>query len=74
LCTVRFLGTFLSDLTETPSVVVHNLAHQLGIADATGWESYAESKTESRHRQFIRKQDGYEDLFQSQKPFFLIRQ
>jgi TnpA family transposase len=74
LCTVRFLGTFLSDLTETPSVVVHNLAHQLGISDATGWESYAESKTESRHRQFIRKQYGYEDFFQSQKPFFLIRQ
>ena len=74
LCTAHFLGTFLSDLTATPAIVVNNLAHQLGIVDTTGWESYAESKTESRHRQLIRKQYGYEDFFQSQKPFFLVRQ
>lgn len=74
LCTARFLGTFLSDLTETPPGVVDYLAQQLSIEDTTGWEAYAESKTASRHRQFIRERYGYEDFHQSQRPFFLLRQ
>jgi len=74
LCTARFLGTFLSDLTETPSGVVNYLARQLNIEDTAGWEAYAESKTESRHRQFIREQYGYEDFHRSQRPFSLLRQ
>ncbi|HUM71999.1 MAG TPA: DUF4158 domain-containing protein [Chloroflexota bacterium] len=70
----RFLGTFLSDLTETPPGVVSYLARQLEIENTTGWEAYAESKTASRHRQFIRERYGYEDFHQSQRPFFLLRQ
>ena len=30
LCTVRFLGTFLSDPLAVPRLVVHHLARQLG--------------------------------------------
>ena len=30
LCTVRFLGTFLSDLTKTPATVVNNLVASTG--------------------------------------------
>jgi hypothetical protein len=33
LCTMRFLGTFLSDPLAVPRLVVHHLARQLGIDD-----------------------------------------
>lgn len=74
LGTARFLGTFLSDLTETPPGVVDHLARQLNIEDSAGWEVYARNKTASRHRQIIREQYGYEDFHQSQRPFLLLRQ
>ncbi len=32
LCTVRFLGCFLIDLTETPPAIVEHLAKQLGLS------------------------------------------
>jgi len=33
LCTLRFLGTFLTDPTDVPGVVVRTLCHQLGLKD-----------------------------------------
>ena len=74
LCTVRFLGCFLIDLTETPPVVVEHLATQLDLNDTGNWKTYATSKTQSRHRQFIRDHYGYEDFHQSWQPFSLMRQ
>jgi hypothetical protein len=74
LCTVRFLGCFLSDLTEIPPVVVEYLATQLSLNAAREWKTYAESKTQSRHRQFIRDHYGYEDFHQSWQLFSLMRQ
>jgi TnpA family transposase len=74
LCTVRFLGCFLSDLTETPPVVVEYLATQLSLNATGDWKTYVASKTQSRHRQFIRDRYGYEEFHQSWQPFSLMRQ
>jgi hypothetical protein len=43
LCAVRFLGCFLSNLAQTPSVVVDYLAQQLEMPDLQGWDLYAVS-------------------------------
>jgi len=58
---VRFLGNFLSDWSETPVAVITHLAQQLRIESAT-WPDYISSKTQSRHRQFIREHYGYEEF------------
>jgi hypothetical protein len=33
LCTVRFLGTFLSNLADVPNVVLRSLSNQLAVSD-----------------------------------------
>src|SRR5215510_10571063 len=48
LCTVRFLGTFLSDLTDVPTGVVKHLAAQLGIDDLTCLSRYRDRPTTQR--------------------------
>jgi len=74
LCTVRFLGNFLSDWSETPPVVLAYLARQLQVGDTMVWQrDYLGSKTQKRHRQFIREHYGYEEFHRSQKTFTLLR-
>jgi TnpA family transposase len=73
VCTVRFLGNFIRDLTETPCNAVAYLARQLEIEDPEGWQKYVGSKTQTRHRQLIRESYGYEDFHSSPKTFALIR-
>lgn len=74
LCTVRFLGNFLSDWTETPPAALAHLARQLQIEDTETWERhYLGSKTQKRHRQIIREHYGYEEFHRSQKTFTLLR-
>ena len=74
LGTVRFLGNFLGDWSETPSVVLAYLTRQLHVKDAVVWQrDYLGSKTQKRHRQFIREHYGYEEFHRSQKTFALLR-
>jgi hypothetical protein len=71
LGTTRFLGTFLSDLTEVPDNVVEYMARQLDVAVSL-WPAYSE-RSQRRHKKKIRELYGFEDFHQSQKLFFLLR-
>ncbi|HAM21353.1 MAG TPA: Tn3 family transposase, partial [Actinobacteria bacterium] len=62
LSTVRFLGTFLSDPTEVPSVVVVTLAQRLNIADAGCLDRYIEGKARWHHTTEIRQTYGYREF------------
>jgi len=44
LCSVRFLGTFLTDPTEVPKVVIDYLATQLNIDNSTSLIQYRNSE------------------------------
>ena len=63
LCTVRFLGTFLTEPTDVPSSVVAYLAQQLSIAEIDCLPRYLERETTSReHAGEIQKLYGYQDF------------
>jgi hypothetical protein len=55
LGTVRFLGTFLADLTEVPSGVVAYLARQLGVAATGGLKRHAAGEMRRDHAAEIRR-------------------
>jgi hypothetical protein len=63
LCTVRFLGTFLSDPTDVPPSVVAYLAKQLSISEMDCLPHYLERETTHReHAGEIQKLYGYQDF------------
>ena len=62
LGTVRFLGTFLADQTDVPTVVVDHLAAQLGIADPSALKGYGETAMRFKHAAAIRERVGYSDF------------
>ncbi len=73
LCTVRFLGTFLSDPTDVPTVVVDYLATQLGISEPTSLELYRTSETRWEHTARIRQRYGYQDFSSQPEHWRLVR-
>lgn len=63
LTTVRFLGTFLADPIDVPSVVVEYLAGQLDIEDASCVKGYLKrDQTRLEHRWEISQVDGWHDF------------
>jgi len=63
LCTLRFLGTFLIDPTDVPSVVVRTLCDQLGIRDPSVLVRYLEREpTRFTHQRQIRNRLGYKEF------------
>ncbi len=63
LCTLRFLGTFLTDPTDVPSLVVQTLCHQLGLKDPRVLPRYLEREpTRFAHQRQIRKRLGYKEF------------
>ena len=55
LCTARFLGMFLEDLSSVPTGILAVLAQQLDIAPATGFTKYATGQTRWDHTTEIRQ-------------------
>jgi hypothetical protein len=73
LCTVRFLGTFLSDPTDAPIVVINYLAIQLEISDVASLALYRTSETRWEHTALIRQQYGYRDFNSQPEHWRLVR-
>jgi TnpA family transposase len=62
LGTVRFLGTFLDDPTQTPSVVIAAMARQLGKSSTPDLDAYRDGRQRWRHAVIIRRHYGFRDL------------
>ncbi|WTD54845.1 Tn3 family transposase [Streptosporangium sp. NBC_01639] len=71
LGTVRFLGTFLSDPTDAPAVVVDYVAEQLGL-DPADLKGYGEKEARWDHQKLIRQAHGYTS-FEFEQWFGLAR-
>ena len=73
LCTVRFIGTFLSDPTNVPTAVIIFLAKQLGINDTSILERYRNSETRWKHTALIKQSYGYQDFHSQPFHWRLVR-
>jgi TnpA family transposase len=73
LSAVRFLGTFLADLTEVPPGIADHLGRQLGIADAGGLRRYAAGEKRWDHAAEIRRRYGYRDFHEGSAAADLAR-
>ncbi|TMD59654.1 MAG: DUF4158 domain-containing protein [Chloroflexi bacterium] len=73
LCTVRFLGTFLSDPTDVPHNVVLQLSSQLNIADLTVLSRYREGEMRYDHVHEIMAEYGYQDFSSQPEHFRFLR-
>jgi TnpA family transposase len=73
LCTARFLGTFLEDLTSVPTGILAVLARQLGIVQATSFTKYATGQTRWDHTTEIRQLYSYRDFSDGVSQFRLNR-
>ena len=62
LCTIRFLGTFLEEPRDVPSVVVNYVAHQLAIDNPSSHVQYCAGEQRWEHAAPIRARCGYQDF------------
>jgi len=63
LATVRFLGTFLTDITDVPPSVIERIASQINITDYKNClTAYQNSEQRWRHTVEIRSRNGYREF------------
>lgn len=62
LTTVRFLGTFIEDISSAPPSVIAVLAKQLNVMDVACLTEYRCSKQHWRHMTEIRQRYGYREF------------
>nr|WP_246581061.1 Tn3 family transposase [Deinococcus aestuarii] len=72
LCTLRFLGCFLTQPLDVPGSVIRTLAAQLGVTPATLPMYLDREPTRHEHQRLIRRVLGYQD-FEGVEVFSLIR-
>jgi len=73
LCTARFLGTFLEDLSDVPAGVINCLARQLQIEQFSCFFHYSDSETRWDHAAEIRQHCGFRDFSEPAAQFRLNR-
>lgn len=73
LCTVRFLGTFLTDPMDVPEVVVNYLSSQLVINNTRCLEQYQNSETKWEHTALIKQRYGYREFHSQPEHWKLVR-
>lgn len=73
LSSVRFLGTFLENLLETPPGVISCLAHQLHIRQPECFVSYCASEVRWDHAAEIRRHYSFRDFSDAAAQFRLNR-
>ena len=73
LCTARFLGTFLEDLSDVPAGVINCLARQLQIEQLSCFFHYSDSETRWDHAAEIRQHCGFCDFGEPAAQFRLNR-
>jgi hypothetical protein len=73
LTTVRFLGTFLDDLTTLPEVVIHTVSKQLDINDRNALSAYDDNRQRWAHTTEIRTRFGYREFVDPSVGFRLTR-
>lgn len=73
LCTARYIGSFLEDLTEIPSTVLSFLARQLDIESPGNFAEYGASRQRWDHTVEIRSHCGYREFSDPSARFRLNR-
>ena len=72
LGTARFLGTFLDDPTQVPSVVITTVARRLGADPAPCLDAYRDGRQRWRHAAIVRERYGFRDLEQDRAAGFRL--
>ncbi len=73
LCTARFLGTFLEDLSDVPQGVIHCIARQLRVEQLSCFVYYGQGETRWDHAAEIRRHCGFKDFADATLQFRLNR-
>ncbi len=73
LCTARYIGSFLEDLSEVPATVLSLLARQLDIEPLSDFAEYGASRQRWDHTVEIRRHCGYRDFSEPSVQFRLNR-